>query len=164
MEDLNWIAVVARWLHVGSAIVLVGGTAFIRLVLMPAAVKLPQVEHDTLRGLIRPKWQMIVHVGILLFLLSGFYNYIAVAIPQHKGDKLYHMLVGTKILLAIVVFFIAVALTGRSKATEFLRKDAARWMAVNLALAAAIVAISGFLKVRDTPRQNETPAVASARP
>ena len=54
---------------------------------------------------------------ILLFIVSGFYNF-ARAIPGHKGDGLYHALLGTKILLALILFAISSALVGRSKAFE----------------------------------------------
>ncbi len=141
------LPLISRWAHIGCAILLVGGTAFNWLVLMPAL----RGESPELMGRIRDRWKKFVHVGILLFLVSGFYNYIAVTIPQHKGDGLYHMLVGTKILLALVVFFIASALVGKKPGTQKFRDDAKKWTGVALLLATAIVGISGFVKVRGTP-------------
>jgi uncharacterized membrane protein len=137
-----------RWLHVGTAIVLLGGSVFMRFVLMPAAEKLPSDAHETLRGHVRAVWKVFVHVGITLLLASGLYNYIAVMIPQHKGDGLYHALMGIKILLALAVFFLAEALVGRAPAFEGLRQKLKLWLGVVVLLGALIVAISGFLKVR----------------
>ena len=56
--------------------------------------------------------ERFIHFGILLFIVSGFYNF-ARAIPGHKGDGLYHALMGTKILLALLLFAISSALVGR---------------------------------------------------
>lgn len=89
---------------------------------------------------------MFVHIGIVLFLVSGFYNFI-LQIPKHKGDGLYHALIGTKILLAFAVFFFASALVGRSKSFDGMRKNAKFWQLVIILLAAVIVGISGFAKV-----------------
>ena len=99
-----------------------------------------------MRGVIG-RWKKFVHGGILLFLLSGFYNY-AQAMKLHKGDGLYHGLVGTKMILAFVVFFIAAALVGRSPSLEKFRQNRVFWTRVIVILAVVIVAISGFVKVR----------------
>ena len=157
---MDAIALVARWMHIGSAIAVVGGSLFMRCVLMPAARDLPAAEHDALRGRIMQRWKMIVHTAILLFLLSGFYNYLVIAIPQHRGDKLYNALIGIKILIAFVVFFIAIALTGRSAATEMFRRDAKKWLTINLVLAGLIVGISGFLKLRPAVERPHPAATA----
>jgi len=92
-----------------------------------------------------------VRAGIVLFLLTGIYNYIVVAIPKHRGDGFYHALMGIKILLAFGVFFLAEALVGRSKAFEGLRQARKTWLLVLVVLAFAIVAISSLLRVRTWP-------------
>lgn len=148
-----------RILHVGTAIVLVGGIFFVRFLLMPAATRvLSEADHTKLRAAVMEGWKKYVHAGIGLFLLSGGINYYRViAERSHKGDPLYHALLGTKMLLALVIFFIASALVGRSAKFESLRQHGRKWLGVNLALALIIVAISGFLKVRGT-----VPAPAAA--
>ena len=42
METGLIIAIISRWMHIGSAIVVVGGSVFMRFVLMPAAAELPE--------------------------------------------------------------------------------------------------------------------------
>lgn len=138
---------VSRFAHVGTAIAVLGGSIFMRFVLMPAANQLPTEAHDQLRAAVLAKWKRFVHGGIAVFLLSGFYNYMRL-MPGHKGDKLWHMLVGIKILLALVVFFLASALVGRSKAFEGLRQQRAKWLAIVVLLSLVIVGMSSFLKVR----------------
>lgn len=146
------IAALSRIVHIGTVIVLVGGTFFTRFVLMPAATaELADDVHARLRARVMGTWKKFVHGGIGLLLLSGGYNYyLVIASGAHKGDALYHALLGTKILLALGVFFIASALVGRAAGFEGLRQQSRRWLLIALALAAVIVGISGFLKVRPT--------------
>lgn len=148
---MDALAVLFRWIHVGTAIVVLGGSVFMRFVLMPAAEKLPDAEHQELRGHIIGRWKKFVMIGIALFLISGFYNYLVVTRPKHEGHAIYHALVGTKILIAFVVFFLASALTGRAAAFEGIRKNAKKWMLILIVLAGIIVAISGVLKVAVPP-------------
>ncbi len=154
MDGTLALQMVFRWLHVGTAIVLLGGTVFMRFVLLPAAMKLSTEAHDTLRGHLMATWRIVVHVGVALLLASGLYNYIAVMIPQHKGDGLYHALMGVKILLALALFFLAEALVGKSAAFDNVRQNRKMWLAVAVLLGALIVGISGFLKVRNVPPVN----------
>jgi uncharacterized membrane protein len=148
MDDTLALDTLFRWLHVGTAIVLLGGSVFMRFVLMPAAARLPTDAHETLRGHLMSTWKWFVHVGILLLLASGLYNYLAVMIPRHKGDGLYHALMGIKILVALGIFFLAEVLVGRAPAFEGLRQKRKLWLGVIVGLGAVVVAISGFLKVR----------------
>ena len=140
MEPQLLIDVLSRWVHVGTAIVILGGSVFMRFVLMPAADRLPDEAHNTLREGVLATWRKFVMIGIGLFLLSGFYNYIR-AIPLHRGDGLYHALMGTKIILAFAVFFLASALTGRSAALEPIRQRRKLWLTVTILLAAIVAAL-----------------------
>lgn len=153
-----------RVLHIATAIVLVGGTFFVRFVLLPAAAaSLPDDVHAKLRAAITATWKKIVHLGVGLFIVTGGINYYRViAAGTHKGDPLYNALLGIKILLALVVFFIAEALVGKSAAFEGMRRNPRRWLLVNLLLAGVIVAMSGFLKVRDLPAAK--PAAVAVAP
>jgi uncharacterized membrane protein len=148
MDPLTILDVLSRWVHVGTAVVLVGGSVFMRYVLMPAAgASLGEAEHEALRGQLIVRWKKYVMIGIALLLVTGFYNYIKVAIPQHKGDGLYHGLMGIKILLGIAVFFLGSVLVGRSPKFEGLRQNRAKWLSVLILLSAIVIALGGVLKV-----------------
>ena len=101
----------SRWAHVFTAVVLVGGAVFQRIALLPVLKGLPEDQRNALREQITARWARVIHVGIGVLLLTGFYNYLNAT----GQDPLYHSLVGTKILLAIAVFFIASALVGRAE-------------------------------------------------
>jgi uncharacterized membrane protein len=139
-----------RILHVATAIVVVGGTFFIRCVLFPAATQnLADDDHARLRSGVMGIWKKFVHAGIALFVVTGAINYYRVLVAgTHKGDPVYHAVLGTKIILALVIFFVASVLVGRSPTFDGMRRNAPKWMLVNLILAALIVAASGFLRVR----------------
>jgi len=146
MDAMTMVDVASRWLHVGLAIVLLGGSVFMRFVLMPAAEPLPESEHAALRERVLSRWRKLVMIGIGILLLSGFINYFRQMAP-HKGDGLYHALMGIKILLALAVFFLASALAGRSAAFESLRQERKKWLLITILLGFAVVALGGFLKV-----------------
>lgn len=146
MDASELIAVLSRWAHVGTAIVLLGGAVFQRFVLLPAARALSDADQLQLRERILMRWKKFVMWGITLLLATGFYNYLSV-----KHEPRYHMLMGIKILLALGVFFVASALTGRSAGLAGIRQNPSRWLGVLIALAAAVVAIAGYLKVVSPP-------------
>jgi uncharacterized membrane protein len=142
------LRLVMRWLHVIAAIVAVGGSTFLRLVLMPVAGKvLADEEHERLRQPLMRRWKIFVHTSIFLFLVSGFYNYLVVTLPEHSGQPLYHMGMGIKILLAVVVIVLAIGLTSRFGWSAALRAKPARWLGVLLLCAYLIVLIAGALRM-----------------
>lgn len=148
MDSTEIVNVLSRWLHIGTAIVVVGGTAFLRFVLLPSAQQLPQAEHDQLRQLVMRRWRKIVMAGIGLFLLTGFYNYLVVgAGVKHRNPGLYHSLMGLKILFAFGIFFLASALVGRAARFDAIRRGSKKWLLLLLAMAFFVVLISSFLKV-----------------
>jgi len=140
----------ARWAHVSAAIVLMGGAIFTRFVLLPAAAELPEDQHLALKERLRVRWSKIVAGGILLLLVSGFYNF-AMGIPTHKGQPLYHALVGTKMLLGFAAFFLASVLSGRSAKFAPLRANAKKWLGILIVILSVITAIGGFLRVGVSP-------------
>ncbi|MBI5759277.1 MAG: hypothetical protein HZA46_12235 [Planctomycetales bacterium] len=115
---------------------------------MPVAERaLSSADHEKLRDQILGLWRNVVHRSIIVFLISGFINYFR-SMPDHRGDPFYHSVMGSKIILAMAVFFISMALVGRSPRFESFRNQRAKWLTINIVLALVIVVISGVLKVR----------------
>lgn len=140
------LVVLFRWMHLLAAITAVGGTFFMRWALLPTVRQLPQAEQQTIHDGIRARWAMPIHASIGFLILSGLYNFVFRSLPQHQGDGLYHGLFGVKFLLALAIFFIAEMLVGRSPAAQRFRQNRAAWLNVNVALAIAVVCISGVLR------------------
>ena len=146
MEISTLVDVLFRWAHVGAAVVLIGGSVFMRFVLMPSAAELPDDQHQALRQRVMQRWKRIVMLGIMLLLISGFFNYYR-KIKTSDLEPLYNAMMGIKILLAFGAFFLASALTGRSPALEKIRANAPKWLLILIMITATVVAIAGFLKV-----------------
>ncbi len=139
-----------RWAHVGAAIVLIGGAVFTRFVLLPAAAELPDDQHLALKERLRTRWSKIVAGGILVLLVSGLFNYLHVR-GQHKGQAVYHAVMGTKILLALGAFFLASVLSGRSAKFAPLRENSRKWLLVLIGLTGTVAAMGSYLKVAVKP-------------
>lgn len=140
-------ALLSRWAHILSAIVMLGGSIFIRFVLMPSVTEAFGPEgHQKLRPVLMKRWKKYVHGSILLFLVSGFYNFV-LQVPLHRGDGLYHALFGIKFVLAMAVFAsISMLISTREKPNK-LRENAALWMAITVTLAVIVVLIAGVMKL-----------------
>ena len=151
LADLEASVIVSRWFHFAAFIVVVGGTVFIRFLLhpsMPPAAPAGETAPG-LQDALRRRWSRTVHVCIAILILTGTYNAI-VQFPRHQAVPgqmpLYHTVFGLKLLLVLTLFFVAIALTGRSQTFEAMRRQRPAWLAFNTALAAVIVLLSNILK------------------
>lgn len=163
MDTVALTPLLMRWMHLLSAVAAGGGILFYWIVLAPAARKaLSPEQFAALREPMMRRLKMIVHPSIVLFLVSGFYNYLVVLRPLHDGQAIYHALFGVKFLLAIVVFALAIVLTSTRKWSEKLRNSKLGWMLVSLGVI-AVVMIGGFMKLVpaiEPATEEQPPAVA----
>jgi uncharacterized membrane protein len=147
MEPQFTLALVMRWIHLLCAVAVGGSILFHWIVLAPAARKtLSAEQHAALREPLMRRWKMLIHPSIVLFLLSGFYNFIKVTAPQHHGQPLYHALFGIKFMLAIAVFALAIVLTSTRKWSEKWRQGKFGWAVLALGIV-ALVLLGGYMKL-----------------
>lgn len=146
LADVPISVLISRWLHILAVITAVGGTIFIRLALLPSVkAALSDEQRQALHQKLMPAWARLVHISILVIILSGIYN--AIVIFKSGVEPMpYHAIFGMKMILALVLFFFAIALTGRTAATAGIRKNTPKWMAANVILAMIIVFLSNLLK------------------
>lgn len=146
MESIDALTLVSRWAHLGAVIVAIGGAAFHLLALRPAADDvLDAEEHARLREAIRARWSRVVFGCIFVLALTGFANFYLLALAPKLPARPYHWFFGPKVLAALFVFFIASAMAGRSPGLAKMRARSSMWLTVLLAVAAAIVLVSGML-------------------
>jgi uncharacterized membrane protein len=140
MESI--LPIVSRWIHVISACVVIGGLFFMRIVLPIGLQSLEPENQKALFLKLRSIFKRIVHTAILLFLISGTYNAYLIW-PQYSAIKgLGHALFGMHVLLALIVFGIAlVGLAGKEPP-----KAHKGMMAANLVLLLLVVAFASTLK------------------
>jgi uncharacterized membrane protein len=143
---MNILQVVLRWMHIVPAVVAGGASIFARFALLPALSTLPDAERGRLREAIDRRWRLVVAACIGLLLVSGIANFALYQAPAHKGQALYQALFGVKFLAALVVFFLASALSGRSPALAGIRANARLYAGIAAALVLLILLISGVLR------------------
>ena len=142
MELDQILPLISRWLHVIPAVVLVGGTLFLRLALVPAASS----EHVELREAVRRRWARLVMWSVLFLLISGLYNSYLKAIG-YQLSGVYLTLLTIKILLALFVFYLASVLTGRSETAKRFRTREIFWLNILCAAMIGIIAMAGWMKM-----------------
>ena len=145
--DISVPGIISRWVHIASVIVAVGGTVFIRFVLHPSGQEvLSEEARQSLRPTLMKRWTRFLHLCIGLIIASGIYNTV-VMFPKHRGQEgFYHPLWGAKVMLAVILFAIAMLLTSKGEVFVAIRKQAPKLLTVNVLLAAGIVLLSNILK------------------
>jgi putative copper export protein len=120
--------------------------------------------YKDVRDKLARRFQMISHLCLLLFLLSGFYNYIVVTGPQHDGQPIYHMLFGIKFTFAMAAFVLVILVTSKRARGEKMRENGRRWFMIALAVALVTVMIGGVMKMLPPPDESESAVVEEAAP
>ena len=156
-QDIDVIDLVLRWLHILAAITLVGGTIFWRFVCVPGLAHLDESTRKEVFSGLRSRWSRLVMLGTALLLISGLVNLYQI-MGQYELPRPYHMVFGIKFLIAMVIFYIAARLSGRSPAADRFREKLGFWLNVNLVLAILVVCLAGYLKViPHTPKEVSSP-------
>jgi uncharacterized membrane protein len=170
---MYWFSLALRWFHLVAAMIVVGGTIFMRFALVPAAGSLQDEQRKSLHEQIRSRWAKLIAAAVAFLLISGLINFVLFITESktppweewHKTyNSVYQFVFGAKFALAMVVFFIASALAGRGEATKKFRQDAKWWMTVNLILALIVVALSGVLRLTHTGPTLPKTVIAAATP
>ena len=149
MDEMFWLNVVVRWVHVASAVVALGATLAMRFVVLPALSGLPNAGE--VMGALRGRVKRLVHAALGLLLISGFYNYIVVAIPAVRAEReagvqgfqLYHPVMGVKILLSLVLVAVAIVLLSPREMEAGSRK---KMLTVNSVIGLAILLLAAYLR------------------
>ena len=93
---MDFLGLLSRWLHVTSAVVLLGGLLYARFVVAPAV---DGSAGEKLAAAFRPK----LWAAMAALIASGLYNLLA----KSNLPKGYHMVFGIKMLLALHIFAVA---------------------------------------------------------
>lgn len=101
------LGVFMRWLHIISAITIVGGFIYARYIVSPALASLSSADSSAVSNRMVSNFRPILYTAIGAVLVSGLYNYLSKAsYPQH-----YHMVIGIKFLFVLHLFATAVLYT-----------------------------------------------------
>lgn len=147
MDANQILGLVSRWLHVIPVIILVGGTIFMRLALVPAASQTSASAE--LREAIRSRWAKLVMLSVLFLLITGLYNAFT-KILGYELHPTYHSLVLVKLVVGFVIFFLASRLSGRSEKAAKFREQETMWLNILCLLMLALVLIAGYMRFMST--------------
>ncbi len=133
-----------QWIHLGAAVLGVGGIAFLHIILLPSARALNPDQRETLLKTVMGKFRWVSWSAIVLLLISGLYN-----VRQYYWElpwgREWKLLV-VKIILAMLVFTIALALSLPLKFLKWFRARRQMWLAIALTLAMMVILISAYLR------------------
>lgn len=144
MTQLEIASLVLRWFHILAGMIAVGGMVFLRCVVVPTFQALPGEQAARLHDQMRPRRARLVAIAIGLLLVTGLINFGIIS-SQYVVPKWYHMVWGIKFLIALVIFFLMSALSGKSALADKLRQNSKLWLNVSILLAVIVVCLSGVL-------------------
>jgi uncharacterized membrane protein len=133
-----------QWIHVTAAVIGVGGMAFLLLILMPALAALDPEQRGLLAKQVVKRFRWMIWSAIMLLLVSGLYS-----IRQYYWEVAWGKswaLLTVKIVLALSVFVVALALTLPFKLFDRVRARRQIWLSIAVGLAVAIIFISAYLR------------------
>jgi len=163
MQDVDVVTLLMRWLHVLAAMATLGGATFMRFGLLPAAAEsLDEPAQQKLREAVRARWARFVHGTIAVLLVTGLVNLLRFSMSPGAPAMPYQAIFGIKFLLALVVFFVATVIVGKSPAFRRARENMHGWLSGLIVLTVLIVLLSGILnQLRNTGRTPAAPATAT---
>ncbi len=98
------LQIVMRYIHVLSAVVAVGGVSFLLLCLAPAARLLDDGFSEPWMKMIRQRFDRMLWISIAGLVVSGVYYWVLFAGTYKAMGPIGNALIGTKVLLALVLF------------------------------------------------------------
>ncbi len=134
----------ARFLHVGSVVILLGGIFYARQILVPTLNRLPEPERLTTSAFSHAQFRGILLTLLAVTVLSGFYNFYSYSGPKHSST--YQMWFGIKMLLVLHVLATAI-LWSTSKQSDVLVGSRSNRRLFSLIVSGfVIVFISAYLR------------------
>ena len=133
-----------QWIHVSAAVFGIGGIAFMHIILLPSARVLNPDQREILLKAVTGKFRWVSWSVIFLLLASGLYNVRQFywEVPWGHSWKV----LTVKIVLALLLFIIVLALTLPLKFLQWFRARRQMWLAIALTLAMTVILISAYLR------------------
>ena len=133
-----------QWVHVTAVVLSVGGMAFLLIVLTPGLGDLQPEQRQRLAKLVMNRFRWVLWSAMAVLLLSGLYN-IREYYWEVAWGKSWELLT-VKIVLACIVFAIALALTLPFKLLDWVRALRQVWLAIAVGISVAVIFISAYLR------------------
>jgi uncharacterized membrane protein len=157
------LIVLSRWFHIMSAVLVIGGTFFMRVILPLGLAQADPASREAVFLRCRRVFKMLVHTCILFLLLSGAFNTWRACDDYKLNRPLMPGLWGTHFFLGLTAMVIALILLAPKQPPKWHKTGAA----INLVILFLAVAIASTLKyvhdqaIRERPIQ--LPAIPGSR-
>jgi uncharacterized membrane protein len=129
-----------------AALVAVGGVIFLRFILLPSVRELSEADRKALMERTVGRFRLPLWTAFGLLILTGLYNAGQVAVRGGFSIPLYVEILMVKMLLAFVLFGIAVILTFPGPVFLALKARRQGLLMFNVGLATFIVLLSAALR------------------
>jgi uncharacterized membrane protein len=135
-----------QWIHILAAVTAVGGVIFLRFVLLPSVQETPDAERQALMERVVGRFRPFLWGSIGVLLATGLYNAGQVAVRGGFAIPGYVGVLVVKVLLAFIIFTIAILLTVPGPAFSGLKARRKGWLMFNTLLGTAIILLSAVLR------------------
>lgn len=136
------LIIVMRYLHIISALSAIGGMVFLISCLLPAAKQLDDATRQNLVKTAHDRFLRILWLAIAGLTISGVYAWIRYESFYKSLGPIGHILIGTKVLLALIMFAIVFA-----RSIKLIQPKNPRTLPmINLHIAAIIMLIAAALR------------------
>jgi uncharacterized membrane protein len=153
------LTILSRWVHVMSAVLAIGSTFFMRVILPRGLAQADAGSREAVFLRCRRLYKMLIHTCALLLILTGAFNSWLNWQDYGLDPKLMQSLWGTHVLLAAVAIVIAFVLLAGKQPPRWHKTGAS----VNLVVLFIVVLLASNLKfVRDQTIKSHPPATAPA--
>ena len=149
-----FLLLTSRVLHILGSVVLLGGIFYLLAVVAPR-VAAGNSSPDDWFNRNRAAWAKWVGIATAVLLVTGLFNFVMMVKSNHLATS-YHMLGGMKILVALVLFFFAAILAGKTGLADRFRANMKFWLKVTMLVGLVIVIIGSVM--RSYPRTLKTDA------
>jgi uncharacterized membrane protein len=136
------MVILSRWLHVMSAILAIGGTFFMRVILPLGLAQADAASREAVFLRCRRVLKMLIHTCILFLLLTGAFNTWRSWGDYKLNAALLHGLWGSHMLLGLLAMVIALVLLAPKAPPTWHRSGAA----ITLAILFVAVLVASTLK------------------
>ena len=140
------MSTLVQGIHVTAAAICVGGLVFLLFVLTPSLGNPQPEQRDLWAKQVIDRFRWVLWTAIIVLLVSGLYG-IREYYWEVAWGKSWELLT-VKIVLAFVVFFIALALTLPLKIFNWVRAHRQVWLSIAVGLVVAVIFISAYLRPR----------------
>ena len=139
--DHLFVQVLMRYIHIVSAIALVGGTSFVAIAMLPAMRLLEDNLRASVQKLAMDRFIRVIWIGIAGLIFSGAYNWVLLMPSYDAIRPVGHILIGIKALLALVLFLVVWA-----NRIGLIKLSVRAYLMINLHLAAIVILLGAILR------------------